>query len=350
MSAMRPVLALALFSQGVLGGLYPGLSTANHTCNLVKPVLSCSDGAQPGLVDTCCTETYGGLILQTQFWNTYTGLESKGQLLPKDSWTIHGLWPDAGRIDFCNGSYTQYCDLKRQYDPEPSPNTTTGTPDGKPVKPWKGEPISDYIKRFRKYDLLAFMNKYDAMRFYSLPNSLSLTFSSPNLNLKVVLDRPDQPSWVLWAHEFSKHATCFSTFDTECYGPEYVRHEEVTDFFSTVIAYYQDLPTWRWLAEGGITPSNKTAYSLSDIQGALKSKFGKLPYVGCSAPRFNETLAGKGSSDNGYTVLSEMWYYHHVQGHVQRAQGVPIDTTYGSGCAKTPGAVWYYERTPRAVA
>ncbi|KAJ2982327.1 hypothetical protein NUW58_g6467 [Xylaria curta] len=95
------------------------------------------------------------LMLQTQFWNTYTGLESKGQLLPKDQWTIHGLWPD-----FCNGSYTQYCDLKRQYDPFPSPNTTTGKPDGTPVKPWKGVPISDYIKRFRKYDLLAYMNKY----------------------------------------------------------------------------------------------------------------------------------------------------------------------------------------------
>lgn len=27
----------------------------------------------------------------------------------------------------------------------------------------------------------------------------------------------DQPSWILWAHEFSKHATCFSTFQTECY-------------------------------------------------------------------------------------------------------------------------------------
>ncbi|GAW12298.1 hypothetical protein ANO14919_016620 [Xylariales sp. No.14919] len=161
----------------------------------------------------------------------------------------------------------------------------------------------------------------------------------------------NQPSWVLWAHEFSKHATCFSTFDTECYGPEYVRHEEVPDFFSTVIAYYQDLPTWRWLAEGGIEPSNKTAYSVSDIQGTLKSKFGKVPYVGCGGPRFNETEAGKGSSDNGYTVLSEMWYYFHVQGRVQRAQGVPVDATGSTtSCAKAPGAVWYYERTPCAVA
>ena len=46
----------------------------------------------------------------TQFWNTWTGLESQGQLLPKEFWGIHGLWPD-----FCNGSYTQYCDLKLVY-------------------------------------------------------------------------------------------------------------------------------------------------------------------------------------------------------------------------------------------
>jgi ribonuclease T2 len=64
-----------------------------------------------------CSETYGGLLLSTQFWTVYTGLEEANppQKLPAESWGVHGLWPD-----FCNGSYTQYCDLSRQYDPEPS--------------------------------------------------------------------------------------------------------------------------------------------------------------------------------------------------------------------------------------
>ena len=44
--------------------------------------------------NTCCSPTPGGLVLTTQFWSTYTGLEKKGQKLPKESWTIHGLWPD----------------------------------------------------------------------------------------------------------------------------------------------------------------------------------------------------------------------------------------------------------------
>jgi ribonuclease T2 len=46
------------------------------------------------LTDSCCNVAPGGLVLQTQFWDTYTGLESQGQLLPQGSWGIHGLWPD----------------------------------------------------------------------------------------------------------------------------------------------------------------------------------------------------------------------------------------------------------------
>ncbi len=41
-------------------------------------------------VDSCCTETFGGLLLSTQYWDTYTGLEDKGQLIPPKTWTLHG--------------------------------------------------------------------------------------------------------------------------------------------------------------------------------------------------------------------------------------------------------------------
>lgn len=47
----------------------------------------------------------------------------------------------------------------RQYDPAPSPNTTTGTPRGTPVPPYKGPSISTFLKPFGKLDLLAYMNK-----------------------------------------------------------------------------------------------------------------------------------------------------------------------------------------------
>lgn len=37
-------------------------------------------------MDTCCLNYPGGLMLQTQFW------DSDPPVGPSDSWTIHGLW------------------------------------------------------------------------------------------------------------------------------------------------------------------------------------------------------------------------------------------------------------------
>jgi ribonuclease T2 len=92
LSGLASAAALLLLPRVALAGLYPDLSTDNHTCFLQKPVLSCSSEADPSLVNTCCAETFGGLVLSTQIWDTYTGREADGQLLPKDQWTLHGLW------------------------------------------------------------------------------------------------------------------------------------------------------------------------------------------------------------------------------------------------------------------
>lgn len=47
----------------------------------------------------------------------------------------------------------------RQYDPAPSPNTTTGTSTGTPVLPYNGPNIGTFLEPFGKHDLLAYMNK-----------------------------------------------------------------------------------------------------------------------------------------------------------------------------------------------
>ncbi|KAL1310471.1 hypothetical protein AAFC00_000763 [Neodothiora populina] len=298
-----------------------GESNVNHTCQITdsSAVLSCSSKANPSLVDSCCVETYGGLFLSTQFWSIYTGLESEGQLLPADSWTLHGLWPD-----YCNGSYTQYCDLDRQYDPTPSPNTTNSLPNGTVVPPYTGPNIGTFLEPFERFDLLAWMNKY------------WINQGAPNSDF--------------WGHEFSKHATCYSTFDVPCYGPEYVEHEEVVDFFQTAIMYYRRLPTWDFLASAGIKPSNTTTYSLSSFQSALNKGYGALPYIGCSGPRYNETAAGANSTDSGRTVISEVWYYFHAYGRPQSGAWLPTNTTgSGSSCAKAPGALHYYQRSNGSV-
>jgi hypothetical protein len=55
----------------------------------------------------------------------------------------------------------QYCDLGRQYDPYPSPNTTTGTPTGTVVPKWLGgDIITPLLERFGKYDLLAYIQYF----------------------------------------------------------------------------------------------------------------------------------------------------------------------------------------------
>jgi ribonuclease T2 len=77
----------------------------------------------------------------------------------------------------------------------------------------------------------------------------------------------------------------------------------------------------------------------------LKQASGATPYVGCDGPAFNETSAGKGSKDGGQTVLSEVWYFMHVNGRPQDKMPVPIDSTSASTCATSENAVWYYERT-----
>jgi ribonuclease T2 len=153
-----------------------------------------------------------------------------------------------------------------------------------------------------------------------------------------------------WAHEFSKHATCFSTFDVPCYGPGYVNHSELVDFYETAILYYSRLPTYGWLSAANIRPSNAStvSYSLSDLQNALVKGYGSLPYIGCSGPRYNSTVSG--STDNGFTVLSEVWYNFHAYGKPQNGVMVPINATGSvSSCAKTKGAIKYYQPSSGSV-
>ncbi|KAK4501586.1 hypothetical protein PRZ48_007395 [Zasmidium cellare] len=308
---MKSTLTFAAAFAGSASAALYNISPDNHTCVLQPQYLSCSAKANPKTVDTCCTETFGGLVLATQFWDTWADKE-----LPENTWTLHGLWPD-----FCNGSYTQYCDLKRQYDPVPSPNTTNGFPNGTIVPPYNGSNIGTFVEKFGRYDLLAWMNKY------------WISQTGPNADF--------------WGHEFSKHATCYSTFDIPCYGPNYQQHEEVVDFFETTIGYYKKFPTFQWLQQYGITPSNKTQYNFIDIQDALSAQHGAVPYLGCSGPRYNETAAGRNShtNDTGRTVLSEVWYNMHVLGRPQDFHYVPVDSPAISGCSNATGAIWYYEQT-----
>lgn len=214
--------------------------------------------------------------------------------------------------------------FRRQYDPIPSPNTTTGLPNGTAVPAWTGPTIDTFITPYGVSDLLSFMKKFWIGQA--------------------------QPSSTLWAHEFSKHGTCFSTFDTPCYGPLATNHSDVLDYFETSVSYFLTLPTWGWLSAAGIKPSNSTGASLDKMQAALTKGFGALPYIGCSGIRYNNTEEGikAKSNDTGFTSVTEVWYYYHVYGRVQHRQGLPVNASINgasvSNCAKVAGALKYSER------
>ncbi|PSN62871.1 ribonuclease T2 [Corynespora cassiicola Philippines] len=211
-----------------------------------NPQLSCHNNT--AVENLCCFNYPGGQMLQTQFWDADppTG--------PSDSWTLHGLWPDR-----CDGSYDANCDSSRVY-----------------------RNISSIIKSFGKDDLLQYMSTY--WKDY----------------------KGDDETF--WQHEWSKHGTCISTLEPECYS-EHVATQEVVDYFQKAVDLFKGLPSYKWLEEAGITPSTSKTYTFSAIQSALaKNRPGVEVTLGCKSGKLNE-----------------IWYHYDVRGSLQTGEFVPAD-------------------------
>nr|BAC00516.1 ribonuclease T2 [Irpex lacteus] len=177
---------------------------------------------------TCCFEAPGGLLLQTQFWDTDP---STG---PSDSWTIHGLWPDN-----CDGTFESSCDSSRAY---------TG--------------IGDLLTAQGASDTLDFMNQY------------WVDINGQNEQF--------------WEHEWSKHGTCYSTLETSCLPSGSPKGAEAVAFFQQVVTLFKTLPTYQWLAKAGITPDSSKTFTLSEITSALKSAAGVTPALDCDGKNLNQ--------------------------------------------------------------
>jgi hypothetical protein len=94
------------------------------------------------------------------------------------------------------------------------------------------------------------------------------------------------PLALIKAH-LARSQTCFSTYDVgnnntnNCYGLEYANDTEasIIDFTESVVRAQIQYPTYTWLSNAGITPSNSTGYNLTSIQSVLTKASGAVPYV-----------------------------------------------------------------------
>ncbi|KIP11112.1 hypothetical protein PHLGIDRAFT_64365 [Phlebiopsis gigantea 11061_1 CR5-6] len=224
-SLVGSALADSLFTPFDLSDLFARNAQISSGCSTTGSA-SCHNTTKQS--DLCCFEAPGGLLLQTQFWDTDP---STG---PSDSWTIHGLWPDN-----CDGTYSENCDSSRDYTD-----------------------ISSLLTAQGASDTLSYMQKY-----------------------WVDINGKDE---TFWEHEWSTHGTCYSTLNTACLPSGSPKGAEAVAFFNTVVGLFKTLPTYEWLAAAGITPSSSKTYTLSAITSALKSASGVTPALDCSSGALNQ--------------------------------------------------------------
>lgn len=227
----------------------------DNSCPSNSPI-SCSSSNEA----SCCFESPGGILLQTQFWD-YSPATG-----PDDLFTLHGLWPDN-----CDGTYEQFCD-----------NSNTIANDGSSIE-------SIIVDSFGDQEL------YD--------------------NLNVAWKDIKGNDHSLWAHEWNKHGTCINTILPKCYT-NYQQHQNVYNYYKILYDLFETLPTYKWLVDAGITPSNSKTYTKSQIQQALNSKFGADVYFKCD-------------SNN---AINEIWYFHHIKGSLLQQNFIPIDSLSSSNC------------------
>ncbi|KAI0800756.1 ribonuclease T2 [Fomes fomentarius] len=227
----------ATLALGALAGsaiALPPLTSPVDSMSLFKRVSSgCSTSGQTSCHNTtaqansCCFESPGGLLLQTQFWDTDP---STG---PSNSWTIHGLWPDN-----CDGTFEENCDSSRAYTD-----------------------IAGLLSAQGASDTLSFMQDF-----------------------WVDINGKDEQ---FWEHEWSTHGTCYSTLKPSCLPSGSAKGAEAVAFFNTVVKLFKTLPTYDFLSKAGITPSSSKTYSLSTLTSALKSATGVTPALNCNGNNLN---------------------------------------------------------------
>jgi hypothetical protein len=82
------------------------------------------------------------------------------------------------------------------------------------------------------------------------------------------------PLLTIFKHEWAFHGTCYSTLKPGCLPRGSPRGTEAVYFFQRVVELFKQLPTYDWLAQQGITPSQTRTRPLSEYINALKESSG----------------------------------------------------------------------------
>lgn len=270
LSALYAKLIVGLSTRNLLGldsqVQTPFVFGQGPSCPIDIPI-TCSNSTP--IEDSCCFESPGGIFLSTQFWDWNPPIGAE------DEWTLHGLWPDN-----CDGSYEQFCN-----------NSMNINRDIKKI----------IVDGFNDTELYNKMNKY---------------WKNFNGN-----------DAALWQHEFNKHGTCVKTLHPNCYyNPKL--NQNVYDYFRITVELYEKLPTYKFLVENGIEPSETKTYTKEQIAKALSSNF--------------DNMEVKFKCDNRNN-LQEVWYYHHLRGSILNQEFVRIPSLHASGC-RDSGIKWLPKR------
>jgi Ribonuclease T2 family len=124
-----------------------------------------------------------------------------------------------------------------------------------------------------------------------------------------------------WAHEWNKHGTCmryvgatssplviFLTLPYSTLGPNCVADpkQAAVYFFTSTVNLFKGLPTYDWLAAGGVTPSSTATYTRTAIVDALKaaSAYGFTVGIECDSGALNQVNYYYNVSADLHTVRS----------------------------------------------
>jgi hypothetical protein len=90
------------------------------------------------------------------------------------------------------------------------------------------------------------------------------------------------PLLTIFKHEWASHGTCYSTLKPSCLPCGSPRGTEAVLYFQRVVELFRQLPTYDWLAQQGITPSETRTHTLSELLNALKEASGVRCMLSCS--------------------------------------------------------------------